>query len=128
MIRRLLLAAAILAMLFIAHQDAVAGGPLKDQKKTDQKTRAASKPRTHTVTMEATGFQPPSLTIKAGDSVVWVNKDPFPHTATSTAAGFDSGPIMPEKSWTYKSPRTKKGEFPYACSLHPTMKATLKIE
>ena len=40
-------------------------------------------PATHTVTMEAVSFKPESLTVKAGDSIVWVNKDPFPHTATA---------------------------------------------
>jgi plastocyanin len=58
--------------------------------------------------------------------VVWTNNDPFPHTATSHAAGFDSGVIMPGKSFTFKA--TTHGEFPYVCSLHPTMTATLKVD
>jgi plastocyanin len=58
--------------------------------------------------------------------VVWTNNDPFPHTATSRAAGFDSGAIMPGKSFTFKA--TTRGEFPYVCTLHPTMTATLKVQ
>jgi len=51
------------------------------------------KPVTHTVTVDGTAFKPATLTIKAGDSVVWVNKDIVSHTATSTAPKvFDSGP------------------------------------
>jgi plastocyanin len=84
------------------------------------------KPATHTVTMEATGFQPAILTVKAGDSVVWVNKDPFPHTATSGTGGFDSDVILPDKSWTYTP--TTKGEFAYICTLHLTMKGVLRVE
>jgi plastocyanin len=84
------------------------------------------KPVTHTVTMEATAFQPAILTVKAGDSVVWVNKDPFPHTATSGTGGFDSDVILPEKSWTYTP--TTKGEFAYICTLHLTMKGVLRVE
>jgi plastocyanin len=87
---------------------------------------AAGQPRTHTVTIEATSFKPENLTVAAGDKVVWVNKDPFPHTATSTSGGFDSGNIEPDKSWTFTA--VKKGEFGYICSLHPTMKAVLKVE
>src|SRR6185312_3353306 len=34
---------------------------------------------THTVTIDGMQFQPAALTVKAGDSVVWVNNDPFPH-------------------------------------------------
>ena len=83
----------------------------------------ASKPSKHTVVMEAVAFQPKALTIKVGDSVVWVNRDPFPHTATSEA--FDSKVIAAGSSWTYtaKAP----DEFPYVCTLHPTMKATLRV-
>ena len=43
----------------------------------------ARQPVTHTVTIEAVAFSPPEITVKAGDSIVWVNKDPFPHTVTS---------------------------------------------
>jgi plastocyanin len=84
------------------------------------------RPVTHTVTMEGTSFQPPMLTVKAGDSVVWVNRDPFPHTATSGTGGFDSNVILPDKSWTY-TPKTK-GEFAYVCTLHLTMKGVLRVE
>jgi plastocyanin len=80
---------------------------------------------THTVTIEGTRFHPEVLTVKAGDSIVWVNKDPFPHTVTSRAGGFDSHEIPPDKSWTYMA-RTK-GKFPYLCTLHPTMRAMLRV-
>lgn len=86
----------------------------------------APQPKTHTVTIEGTSFQPDRLTVAVGDTVVWINKDPFPHTATSTAGAFDSGSIAPEKSWKFKAAKT--GEFSYICSLHPTMKAQLTVE
>jgi plastocyanin len=57
------------------------------------------KPKTHTVTMENMRFQPESLTVTRGDTVVWVNKDLVPHTATSKAGGFDSQSVQAEKSW-----------------------------
>jgi plastocyanin len=88
--------------------------------------RAAVEPKTHTVTVDALRFQPESLTIAAGDTVVWVNKDPFPHTATSKAGGFDSGEIATAESWKYSA--VKKGEFEYICTLHPTMKGTIRVE
>lgn len=89
-----------------------------------QKTR---KPVTHTVTIDATAFSPASITISTGDSVVWVNKDVIPHTATSAKAGvFDSGTLASGKSskQTFKA----KGEFAYLCQFHPTMKGRVKIE
>ena len=84
------------------------------------------KPVTHTVTIEGTGFQPAMLTVKAGDSVVWVNKDPFPHTAVSKDAGLDSKEIGAGASWKFVA--ATKGEFPYICTLHQTMKGVLRVQ
>ena len=85
---------------------------------------------THRVTIDGSTFTPASLTVHAGDSVVWINADPFPHTATSmdrSAAGhFDSKEIAPQQSWSYTP--TVKGDFPYLCTLHQTMKGTLRVE
>ena len=86
----------------------------------------APKAATLTVAIDGTAFQPAMLTVKAGDSVTWVNKDPFPHTVTSAAGGFDSREIAPGKSWKYTA--MKKGAFTYVCIFHPTMSATLKVE
>ena len=74
--------------------------------------------------IEATSFQPEALTIRAGDVVVWLNKDPFPHTATSPV--FDSKAIAAGGSWKYIA-RTR-GTFSYVCTLHPTMKATMRVD
>lgn len=82
--------------------------------------------RTYTVTMDANRYEPDVLTVKVGDTVIWINHDLVDHTATSSAAGFDSGTINPGKSWKY-TPK-KAGEFPYICTLHPTMKATLIVK
>ena len=86
----------------------------------------APKPSATTVAIDGTAFTPQTITVKVGSSVMWENKDPFPHTATSDAASFDSQAIQPGKSWTYTA--TKKGEFSYVCKFHPTMKATLRVE
>ena len=59
------------------------------------------KPKTHTVTIEGMRFQPETLTVAPGDTIVWVNKDLVPHTATSKAGGFDSKVIQADKSWRF---------------------------
>ncbi len=83
-------------------------------------------PKTQRVTIEGTTFQPERLTVAAGDTVVWTNKDPFPHTATSSSGAFDSGNIAPDRSWKQKF--VKKGEHRYVCRLHPTMKGLVKVD
>jgi plastocyanin len=83
-------------------------------------------PKTHTVTMEGMRFQPEALTVAVGDTIVWVNKDVVPHTVTSDAAGFDSKDIQGGQSWRYTA--RSKGDFPYVCTLHPSMKALLYVK
>ncbi|MEO8542040.1 MAG: cupredoxin family copper-binding protein [Burkholderiaceae bacterium] len=80
---------------------------------------------THTVTIEATSYSPQVLSVKRGDTVVWINKDPFPHTVTSAGA-FDSKNIPAGGTWKYKA--LKVGNHAYTCTFHPNMKGRLIIE
>ncbi|HXG71568.1 MAG TPA: cupredoxin domain-containing protein [Gemmatimonadaceae bacterium] len=84
------------------------------------------KPVTHRVAIEGTRFKPELLTVKAGDSVVWTNKDPFSHTATSQTGRFDSKAIEAGKAWRFVT--VKKGDFAYICTYHTTMKGRLRVE
>lgn len=81
---------------------------------------------THTITIDAMANSPATLHVKRGDTVVWVNKDPFPHTATAVDRSFDSREIAPGKRWSYVAKTA--GTHPYVCTLHPTMKAVLIVE
>ena len=82
------------------------------------------KPVTHTVVIDGTRFEPASLSVQRGDFVVWVNRAPFPHTATAAGA-FDSGSIAAGKSWGYAA--RASGTFEYLCTFHPNMKGTLVV-
>jgi plastocyanin len=82
-------------------------------------------PSKQAVTVEAVAFQPADLTVNVGDTVVWTNKDPFPHTATAAGA-FDSKSIAAGGSWRFTARRA--GTFPYVCTLHSNMKGTLQVE
>ncbi|WP_425102706.1 cupredoxin domain-containing protein [Burkholderia ambifaria] len=80
---------------------------------------------THRIIIEGMRFNPPSVTVERGDTIVWVNKDLVAHTAT--AAGlFDSHEIPPDASWTYVA--NTPGRHAYICTFHPTMKATLTVK
>jgi len=84
-----------------------------------------SAPRRHTVTIEGNAFRPDDLTLDRGDTVVWVNHDFYPHTATANDGRFDSGTIPANASWELTVEAS--GELRYFCALHPTMKATLRV-
>ena len=88
--------------------------------------RSAAMATRYTVAIHGVTFDPVALIAKVSETVVWVNKDPFPHTVTSQSGGFDSRDIAPGQSWSYTT--TKTGVFPYLCTLHPTMRATLTVE
>lgn len=86
---------------------------------------AAAQAETHTVVIEAMRYEPEVIEVRAGDTVVWQNRDPFPHTATAAGRRFDSGEIGPQRAWKFKA--RSRGEFAYVCTLHPTMKARLVV-
>ena len=85
-----------------------------------------AKPVTHTVTIDATRYQPARLTVHVGDTVVWVNKDLIPHTATAKGGAFDSKVVAPGASWRFTV--KAKGASDYACLFHPTMTGRLDVE
>ena len=82
-------------------------------------------PRAHTITIESMRFEPADLTVHPADTIVWVNKDFFVHTATAEGR-FDSGRIDADKSWRLTAGGI--GEIPYICALHPTMKGMVRVK
>ncbi|MBR1179889.1 cupredoxin domain-containing protein [Bradyrhizobium sp. KB893862 SZCCT0404] len=77
------------------------------------------------ITMENLVISPAEVSAKVGDTISWINKDVFAHTATSKNGDFDVT-LPPKKSAT--SVLKKAGTVEYYCRYHPNMKATLKIE
>ncbi len=77
------------------------------------------------ITMENLVFAPAEVSAKVGDTIEWINKDVFAHTATARNGDFDV--TMPPKK-TVTSVLKKAGTVEYYCRYHPNMKAVLKIE
>ena len=82
-------------------------------------------PKVHTVIMEGMAFRPNVINVMSGDTIVWINKDMVPHSATSAGAGFDSKVIAANASWRTRVEQT--GDFDYICSFHPMMTAKLQV-
>ncbi len=83
--------------------------------------------------MEVSGFEfvPPTLEVKAGTTVRYVNKDRAAHTVTHGREGqplsepaFD---VPQEKEQTVEVEFRQPGEFPVTCKLHPTMNQTVTV-
>lgn len=92
---------------------------------TDRGSRDTRTPATHRVTIEGMRFAPEHLRVSSGDTVVWVNADLVPHTATAAAGAFHSKGLDQGQSWRFTT--STSGTFEYICRFHPTMKGTIEV-
>ena len=76
------------------------------------------------ITTENLVFSPAEASAKVGDTIEWINKDIFAHTATARNGDFDV--TMPPKK-TVSSVLKKAGTINYYCRFHPNMKAVLIV-
>jgi plastocyanin len=76
------------------------------------------------IVMENLVVSPAGASAKVGDTIEWINKDVFAHTATARNGDFDVT-IPPNKTVT--SILRKAGTVEYYCRFHPNMKAALNI-
>jgi plastocyanin len=72
-------------------------------------------------------FNPPSATIKAGQTVSWHNTDAITHTATADVGAFGTGGVAPGTT-TAPLKMTEGGTLSYHCSIHPSMVGTLIVQ
>ena len=83
---------------------------------------------THAATVEITidnlVFSPAEATAKVGDTIVWINKDIFAHTATARNGDWDIAQ-PPKKSVPLVL--KKAGSVDYYCRHHPNMKGTIVV-
>jgi plastocyanin len=64
-------------------------------------------------------FDPPTLTVKAGTTVTWVNTDDIPHVVSEKNGAFRSGALDTDESFTQAFPTA--GTVEYFCAIHPHM-------
>ncbi len=88
---------------------------------------------THNVEITLTTFNPSTLTVNVGDTVVWRNNSFLQHTVTSgnscTASGlFNSGLMDPNAQFSYTF--TSTGSVSYFCILHclAAMRGTITVD
>jgi len=78
------------------------------------------------VTIDNFVFEPARVTVKAGTTVTWTNRDDIPHTVAAKERLFKSKVMDTDESYsfTFSTP----GEYTYFCSLHPHMTGTIVVE
>lgn len=76
------------------------------------------------VTISNFAFDPQTVTINKGDTIIWTNQDSMAHTATGK--GFDSGNL--DKGAVFKFTFNDTGSFNYVCSYHANMKGQIIVK
>ncbi len=100
------------------------GGDGTDQTSSNADRSAQS---ARTVTIRDYIYRPATITVPAGTTVAFANRDSTPHTATSReSGGFESGSIATGK--TGEARLEESGTFAYYCLFHPFMKGTVIVE
>ena len=83
-------------------------------------------PETMEVKIDNFTFGPPELTVNAGTTITWTNRDDIPHTVVSTDKVFKSKVLDTDErfSFTFTTP----GTVTYFCSIHPTMTGKVVVK
>lgn len=114
-IRRWILSVAMLAVLFVSagSRMAAANPPANPSSEV-------------AVKIDNFSFSPATVTIPAGTTVRWTNRDDIPHTVVSDDKAFESKVLDTNEEFTYTF--TKPGTYGYFCSIHPKMTAKIVVQ
>ena len=108
------------ALIGAAVGSVLAGGVLFARAQTPAAAAAA-------VGIDNFTFTPQTLTVKAGTTVTWTNKDDIPHGIAATNNAFTRSKALDTDdsfSFTFTTP----GTYQYFCYIHPHMTGTIVVE
>jgi plastocyanin len=83
------------------------------------------RPEPHIVRIFGFQFSPAEQRVGLGDTVMWLNEDPFAHTTTADSGAWTSPELKRNQRYAF-IPR-RSGRFPYHCAAHPGMKGVLIV-
>jgi plastocyanin len=70
-------------------------------------------------------FEPETVEVPAGTTIVWTNQGEVPHTVTDVEGRFDSGSLDPGASFTLTF--ADPGTYEYFCDIHQRMQGTIVV-
>ena len=82
-------------------------------------------PGLNEVFIQGMAFNPSTITVAAGTTITWTNKDGYAHTVTSDTNLFNSGNIG--SNGTFSFTFATAGTYPYHCSIHTSMTAKVVV-
>jgi plastocyanin len=87
-------------------------------------SEAAVAPRVHTVIIDKLKFGPVPHNIRSGDTIVWVNRDLFKHTATARDKSFN---VQLAPGTSGRTLIKHPGTIAFYCIYHPGMTGSLVV-
>ena len=79
------------------------------------------------ISIDNFSFTPAMLTVKAGTTVTWTNKDDLPHGIASSNKAFTRSKAL-DTDDSYSFTFTTPGTYQYFCYLHPHMVGSIVVE
>ena len=77
------------------------------------------------VNIDNIAFTPKELTVKAGTTIVFRNRDDVPHSVVGSKGEFHSKALDTDDSFSFTF--AKAGTYRYSCGLHPQMQGRIMV-
>ena len=77
------------------------------------------------VNIDNFAFTPKELTVKAGTTIVFRNRDDIPHSVVGSKGEFHSKALDTDESFSFTF--AKAGSYAYSCGLHPRMQGRIVV-
>ncbi|WP_410655391.1 plastocyanin/azurin family copper-binding protein [Amycolatopsis sp. lyj-112] len=90
--------------------------------------QAAAPAAAKTVEIMGYKYSPATLSVAVGDTVTWTNHDTAPHNVVITDGPEKFTSPTLQQGQTFSHTFTKAGDYSYYCSVHPDMKASVKVD
>lgn len=92
---------------------------------TERTGATTATPTSVTISIAKMQFQPATVSVHAGDTVIFMNNDVVAHDATALPdSAWSSGMLQPGDSWKV----VIEAPTDYFCSIHQVMKGTINMD
>ncbi len=91
-----------------------------------QTARATAPHGPNEIGIDNFNFTPPTLTVRTGTRVTWINNDDVPHLIVNVQNRFRQSPVL-DTDQKFSAILTKAGTYDYFCSLHPKMQGKIIV-
>jgi plastocyanin len=93
----------------------------------DAASVATTTDKKNTIVIKEFAFNPPTLKVKSGEKITWINHDDEPHTVVSVGKKFQKSSAL-DTDQEFTIAVGAPGTYEYFCSVHPKMTGTIVVE